>query len=460
MRLLSQLFSAATALLALSSLLCVLSPANAIVIPPSSPTEPFYTSIDFNLPARDRWTELITAVLDYNGFDNSYGKVLDFIEYDLPHGKEIIDTLETTLVAMGERFLHSEVFAEIQGIYSVFEKYSKRMTLGRLVLLNMFYDVTAGCTSVVAASTSPRYCRRPLSSQPNAPRECANATRPVPIHGRNLDFPIPGLANVTSVVHMVRGDETIATGVFYAGYVGVLTGQRRGGWSVSVNQRNRHWWTHEEFHIITNLIAFLSGAESTGVFLRDSLLNIPTYAQAVEKLSTQVLPAPVYLIVAGARDGEGAVLTRNRFGLDLSHGKENAVWSIEPTAPVRDDRFASRGNSSWFRAETNEDHWDAPRDKRRAAINDNMSAIGQASIDVSSVLYALNQQPTRNDWTTFSTVMSPEFDAVNITVHRDAPSNKRFGGEKANMDAVGELFYHALSEPASYRRKLGLKPRN
>jgi len=404
--------------------------ADAKVIPPSSPTSPFEAWVDFDLPPEERWVELVTSVIETRGFEHAYGPVLNYIDYELPFGKVIIDSLEKKLVEMGAAFLDSDVFREIQGIFKVMQKYSKRITMGRLVLLNLFYDVTAGCTSVVGASRSPDYC------QPGT-GVCANATTPVPIHGRNLDFPIPGLNNLTSIAHLVVGGEVRARGVVYAAYVGILTGYRPGGWSVSVNQRNRHQWTHESFYMLQNIYAFLKGAVSMGVFLRDALLTVPSYSQAVELLSNQTLPAPVYLTVAGAHESEGAVLTRNRFGLDRSHGDANAAWAVQNTT------------DAWWRAETNDDHWDQARDRRRDIINAGMRRVGSEKMTVEAMRGLLYVDGTFNRATTFVSVMSAAFDILHVEV------NPRIA-DGPNMEAIGDLYEYAYTQPGEYLRRMTL----
>ena len=62
--------------------------------------------------------------------------------------------------------------------------------------------------------------------------------------------------------------------------------------------------------------------------------------------------APVYLTMAGANPGEGAVVTRDRDG-------PADVWFLLPP-------------SQFYLIETNDDHWLPPTDDRRAAAYQSM----------------------------------------------------------------------------------------
>lgn len=95
-----------------------------------------------------------------------------------------------------------------------------------------------------------------------------------------------------------------------------------------------------------------------------------------------------YIIVGGAKPGEGAIVTRNRTVVaDL--------WELD--APSR-----------WFLVETNYDHWLPPpsSDNRRDPANRHMNATGSAGIGSGSMFKILSEFPNLNSETTYTTIMS------------------------------------------------------
>lgn len=57
----------------------------------------------------------------------------------------------------------------------------------------------------------------------------------------------------------------------------------------------------------------LSGYKSISWLIRETLTECSSYDCAIEKLSHTPIIAPGYLIVAGTKDNEGTIISRNRF---------------------------------------------------------------------------------------------------------------------------------------------------
>jgi len=79
---------------------------------------------------------------------------------------------------------------------------------GALSLINLAYELTDGCTSIVALDSNN-----------------------VPHHARNLDFGIGGgfsetLRSLVFVGTVTKGGKPVFIGTFFAGYLGVLSGMR------------------------------------------------------------------------------------------------------------------------------------------------------------------------------------------------------------------------------------------
>ncbi len=62
-------------------------------------------------------------------------------------------------------------------------------------------------------------------------------------HARNLDYYFPVLQRLTAQVDFMENGKVLYTGTVFVGYVGLLTGKKPNGFSVSLNQRNNgEWW--------------------------------------------------------------------------------------------------------------------------------------------------------------------------------------------------------------------------
>lgn len=329
------------------------------------------TQINLDLPPVQRWQGATRDVLQRHGFDNSFGNVMDTIYAQLPQSvlalaEPILDDIVSSIGDYGQ---------EIQGIMDVFTEhgYDKQynMTVGRLMMMNIIYELTAFCTSIVGQNTNGSI-----------------------FHGRNLDYNYNGLTNLTYTAQFTSGGAIQYYGTAFIGYVGLLTGMRPGAFSVSVDERGLQDPTTD---IILNFVSALQGGQSIGFFLRDTLAApYKGYADLINTLNTTRLIAPVYLITAGVNAGEGAVMTRDRDHADDSQGVANGTWFINPPA-------------AWYRLETNYDHWmPVPNDdNRRDPANDMMTSLGQSNINTDALMKVLGTAPVNNGQTTYSTVMSP-----------------------------------------------------
>lgn len=97
-------------------------------------------------------------------------------------------------------------------------------------------------------------------------------------------------------LHFQRGGETVYKSINFAGYVGVLTGMKPQRFTISLDER---------FSFdggFAGIIRWLLGdrdANWAGFLMRDTLEQADSYHQALTKLATSKLLAPVYLILAG-----------------------------------------------------------------------------------------------------------------------------------------------------------------
>jgi len=80
----------------------------------------------------------------------------------------------------------------------------------------------------------------------------------------------------------------------------------------------------------------LSGYKAISWVIRETLTECASYDCALSMLSTTPVIAPGYLILAGTKGNEGAIITRDRY-------------SVAHTETLTDDK--------WYVLQTNEDHF-------------------------------------------------------------------------------------------------------
>ena len=362
----------------------------------NSKAVPTYT-INLDLPADERWAK-VAAV-----FAPQIKAVVAVVKARIP--KLALPLLEPIGDDL-EAYLPAPYAAEVASIAAI-----AGVTPAELFLMNVYYDVTTACTSIVAAH--------------------ANGTV---FHGRNLDYGIPGLQGLTADVVFEAGGAVAYRGTTYVGYVGLLTGLRPGAFSVSIDERDtpggKVWENAAE--------AFLKGGHSIGLFLRTLLQDHTTLDEAIGVVQsahldavrttpiryllalsrsssypplllylylfpTQLTPPlvatqPAYIIMGGT-GGQGAIVTRER-------ESTADTWMIDAAA------------GRWFLVETNDDHWEPPQDIRRDAANKHMNATTPAALTQGFMFGVQSAFPNLNAETTYTTVMSVD-GGVYYTVTRN-----------------------------------------
>jgi hypothetical protein len=133
------------------------------------------------------------------------------------------------------------------------------------------------------------------------------------VHDRNLDFAFAEIMrNVTYVAKFMKGDEYLYDAMMFAGYNGVMTGIKKGAFSISLNERKPSWRT-SPLELIKNFASLFAGYKQNTKLIRDTLETCQNFDCAFKALSEEYVIAPSYFIVAGLKNNEGAVITRDRF---------------------------------------------------------------------------------------------------------------------------------------------------
>ncbi|XP_064595722.1 N-acylethanolamine-hydrolyzing acid amidase-like [Liolophura sinensis] len=313
-----------------------------------TPTVPPKYVVDLDLTEEQRWTHVV----------KDYPELPEMIQTVIK--KYVPDDLVSMVEQIGsaiDDYLPSPYAGEIRGIAKALN-----MTLGEAVIPNILYDLTSFCTSIVAQDLSGNIW-----------------------HARNLDYSFTDmLRNITIIVDFQRQGKIVYSGVTYAGYVGLLSVQKPGAFTITADERDKGaWWMNLLIGI------FDKQAKPMSFLVRDTTEQAEDFQSAVRQLSYTVTEASVYYIIGGVKKGEGAVITKERLSaLD--------TWYIDSTV------------GRWFVLETNYDHWVTPptSDDRRDPGIKAMNAMGNKTITVNSLFKVLSTQPVLNPTTTYSVVMS------------------------------------------------------
>ncbi|XP_007947248.1 N-acylethanolamine-hydrolyzing acid amidase [Orycteropus afer afer] len=281
-----------------------------------------------------------------------------------------VHTLIGKVMGKLEWLLPQPFTSEIRGMCDVLN-----LSLADCLLVNLAYESSAFCTSIVAQDSRGHI-----------------------YHGRNLDYPFGDiLRNLTVDVQFIKNGQIVFTGTTFVGYVGLWTGQSAHKFTISGNERDKGWWWE-------NVIAALFQRHSPISWLiRSTLSESDSFEAAVFKLANTPLIADVYYIVGGMSPREGVVITRNR------HGPED-IWPLDPL------------NGEWFRVETNYDHWKpVPKeDDRRTPAIKALNTTGQANLSLETLFQVLSVFPVYNNDTIYTTVMSAAYPDKYITKIRNS----------------------------------------
>lgn len=315
--------------------------------------EPFQApsyNINLDLPPEERWVNVTSKYAKYSPL------IVDAIRQEIP--TYLVPLAELLALYMEKHF--PEPFpAEMRGVSK-----GLNLTLTDTLLLNIMYDLTAFCTSVVAQDNQGSI-----------------------FHGRNLDYRFTGiLRNITFISNFQSKGKLMYTGVTFAGQVGLLTAQRPNTFTISLDERDQGFvWQNI-------LLALLNKKAIPVTFLVRNVVSTPgtDFDHALEVLSQMPLIADCYLILGGVNAGQGAVITRDRE--DTAN-----IWLLS-----NDTR-----KNPWFLVETNYDHWTTPPpsdDRRHPAIKA-LTKITQEKIDAETLFSVMSEHPVLNNKTVYTSIM-------------------------------------------------------
>lgn len=158
-------------------------------------------------------------------------------------------------------------------------KYTK-LSLGRVVLLQLYYEMNAHCTSIITKSNRGM---------------CLT---------RTMDWDLPVLKKLTIIVDFTRNDKVLFTACTWVGHVGVFTGMKKNKFAISLNYRR----VYNSFGL--NILNTVLYRWPTGFLIREVLTNSSSYFETIDMLKNASLISPCYFTIVGMSPGEGCIIER------------------------------------------------------------------------------------------------------------------------------------------------------
>ena len=335
----------------------------------------------------DRWTSLALQLAD------EMAAMIDEFLNHLEIGplttpvEEFLATIDENADMILGKMEYGE---EIRGIAQ-----AANIDLAKMIVFNLGYELMGVCTSIVAQDSTGHM-----------------------FHGRNLDFGLflghnstggPNanfqwvntelLRPLVMIVDFTRDGATVDSQVVFMGYVGLLTGVRKGAVSVSVDSRF-------DDNLDRFLMSWLRDPSDSATLLSHRLRSLAEddgvaaagFDAFVAAMGATALVGPAYAIVGGAAAGQGVVLT---LGPNMTAPVD--AWPLAEALPAN----AAAGDK-FYVLETNYDHWEkAPLfDDRRTPAEDCMDHHVTAEGVTKEALYdVLHASPNRNRLTTYTALM-------------------------------------------------------
>lgn len=321
--------------------------------------------VDLDDPPRQRWKHVMMANKEKARVTMSY------LFSSLP---KTVHAEINVLVSNAEARLPLWAREEMLGVADVLN-----VTFGDVVVVNLFFEITPFCTSIVSQSAASGKI----------------------YHARNMDFGLAmpelsaSLRDIAVDVEFWKAGKLAFSATTFAGYVGVATGMRAGAFSITANEREMTGSIPipNIFKSLINLVGILMKTDAYPVTwaVRELLEDGKTdFDGAVSVLGARKFATQMYLTVGGVSPGEGVVLTRGRNEL-------LDTWRIDADA------------GQWFLVQTNYDHWIPmpPWDNRKVPAEKAITEVGAEEISPVTIYErVLSRDPVLNELTVYSTSMS------------------------------------------------------
>lgn len=355
--------------------------------------------VDLDAPPEERWNHIVR---DYS---DELASVVSLTEDIL--GTGLVANLTTGIFAAAAKLGRVHYGDELKGIAK-----SCGISLGRVVLLQIAYEAFAACTSIVV-----------------------NGCDGHPLHIRTMDWDMHELQKLTIEVDFVRGSSNILyRATTWVGYVGILTGLRTDGFSISVNyRRTKSGDQNGVAGVLENLKRGIVGHWPVSFLVREVLETESSFQGAVDALRMSELMAPVYFTIAGTRPGEGLVLSRDREAVPEGTPMRDDL-SISETLGVKNSVVQTNMDIPLCDADRESDDWQDICDSRlRRKFAKTALSCGGLNGDINSItmedLWCLvSFAPCKAHDTVYSTSMVPKTGQLVTRVY--ATNEQKKAGKK------------------------------
>ncbi|TPX23886.1 hypothetical protein DIZ76_013229 [Coccidioides immitis] len=306
--------------------------------------------IDLSLPPSERYVELATIYRDQlHSLTGLFHELIASL-----HPNISVVWVERAARLFLRRLCTHEETEEIRGISK-----ATGIDMYLLVAFNVLLDLLMGCTSGAALTKEPRDEEAKM------------------LHFRTLDWSMDGLRKLIVQLEFVRSPDVetvLATSVTYVGFVGVLTGVRK-GLSLSLNFRPNHnantAWGNLRFYG-SHLLVLFGIRRSISSLLRQCLLPSTTFASSwigwfLRKkppnpqdvsldLISSVLPkiptTAAYLVFC---DGKSAIAMEKDHRSAVVHSSSSFIVATNSDVETTDPSYkASLGSHAGLQATSNE----------------------------------------------------------------------------------------------------------
>ena len=369
------------------------------------PREPPTYTINLSLPPRERYKQVA------EDFKNEV-VTLPFLFDEVVKGH--LPTVNPGRVRKLAKLLlrrvhNEEENEELVGIYEI-----TGIDMYLLVAFNVLLDLFMGCTSGGVKV-----------------RDGEEATRM--LHFRTLDWGMPALRKVIVQLDFIErsGGPVVASSVTYAGYVGVLTGVRK-GLSMSLNFRPTHdastKWKNFRFYL-NHLLVLLGRRPSISSVLRQCLLpttndsrRFAANLESIERYIPVTKSTAAYLIYS---DGKRTIaMEKDLYKADVRSSPDFIITTnhdvSEEVKPVAEKQH-SNGNTTdrvqdatgmEILVEESTDRKACMVEFYRNAIEGRNEEVDRArrtagAVDQSEVIMWMKQYPITNEETHYATLMDP-----------------------------------------------------
>jgi predicted choloylglycine hydrolase len=350
-------------------------------------------TIDLDLAPGDRWKHVVSArksaVIHFSQniksiIKKELGSIIAWLHIPLLRPLCYLKCIPKTL--------SQEIYGiaqEMNDIISANKEFNLvNITYSDLVLFNVALDFLAKCTSIIAS------------------------TRDGQIHARTLDWDIPLLKELTIVVQFKKAGEIIYQGVTFLGCVGLLTGMRNNGFSVSYNFRKT---TINKFSLMHLLGAYISQTQIS-FLLRQVLDKCKNYNCAKHFLENIRTASSGYIIICGIQINEGIIIAKNANRAKNTYGNDYIICMNDKKYLIQTNHDYNFDYDSYDEIRTVDPKWAGDDIVLQSTIERKKTAeslLCNRNLSLYNVENVMCVTPIQNPTTVFTCIMTPSINRLN-----------------------------------------------